>query len=113
MLLKHGFLFQANNGGESRPSRLKRRIHGRELGFGATKAHPSPPGRPKSWNGPWTTAERPSWALGLVHKSVGQQQRATCLLRLPVWSGPGYALSHSVLLLLKATSKTPPSSPLC
>lgn len=30
MLLKHGFLFQANNGGESRPSRLKRRIHGRD-----------------------------------------------------------------------------------
>lgn len=29
MLLKHGFLFQANNGGESRPSRLKRRIRER------------------------------------------------------------------------------------
>lgn len=39
-------------------------------------------------------------------------QRGMLLLRMPVWSGLGYALSHSVLLLLKATFRTPPSSPL-
>jgi hypothetical protein len=37
MLLKHGVLFQANEGGEIRPSRMEHRIRGRRLGFGATR----------------------------------------------------------------------------
>jgi hypothetical protein len=54
MLLKHGFLFQANNGGEMRPSRLKRRIRWRHWVFGATREQP-----------PWAT-QILKWTLGLL-----------------------------------------------
>lgn len=45
MLLKHGFLFQANEGGETGPSRMKRHIPRAALGFVASKGAAS--------RGPW------------------------------------------------------------
>lgn len=40
MLLKHGFLFQANEGGKICPSRMKRHIPRAALGFAANKGAP-------------------------------------------------------------------------
>lgn len=121
MLLKHGFLFQANDGGDGRPSQLKRRIRGRN--WVSAQRKPNTPGRPKILK--WTldngtpvldslVQSVPATPVLGLHKSTegaGRRARAAAC-DSPCGPAPGYAVSHSVLLLLKATLGTPPSSPL-
>lgn len=121
MLLKHGFLFQANDGGDGRPSRLKRRIHGRN--WVSARRKPNTPGPapnlemdPGQWNARLGLlgAVPATPVLGLHNKSTEGASRRTRVAAcdFPCGPVPGYAVSHSVLLLLKATLRTPPSSPL-
>lgn len=120
MLLKHGFLFQANDGGDGRPSRLKRRIHGRN--WVSARRKPNTPGRPQilKWtldNGTpvldFLVQSPPLRCWDYIRARRGRAGRArVAACDFPCGPVPGYAVSHSVLLLLKATLRTPPSSPL-
>ena len=108
MLLKHGFLFQANDGGESCPSRLKRGIHGRNWGSAQQRSRPlgalnlgMDPGQSNACLGL-------SWTVGAVYIKAWTGKRASSSCDSPC--GPVRAMHSSTPCAALAQSQIQDSS---